>query len=129
MIDSLRLGIRLMAGQVVLPTGVFAGRICLWAERYPRTPPHVRPLLNGYRFLQRDHHTPSRRVRPIRPGGMPDPTHALQALVVGRDAVEVEHEKRHSRHAGVAPRCHAFGVPRWRPTATAVLIAEDHERG
>jgi hypothetical protein len=60
---------------------------------------------------------------------MPDPTHALQALVIGRDTIQIEDEERYRGHPGVAPRGHALGVPRWRPAATAVLVGEDHERG
>jgi hypothetical protein len=62
-------------------------------------------------------HAPPWRLRSVRPGRVADPAHAIEARGIGRYAVQVEDERAHRLHAGVAAACRAVGVAGRRPAA------------
>lgn len=88
------------ARQVVLPTRVFAGRVCRRAQPCSSTAPDLAPPARRHWLSERDHHAPFGRLRPMRPGGVSDPAHAGQATRIGRDRVHVEHQRADTGHAG-----------------------------
>jgi len=112
-----------MAGQVVLPTRVFAGRIRLGAESCAGTLPHVSLARGGHWSAERNDHTPARRLRRVRPYRVADPVHAGQALSIWRHGIQVEDQGADLEDAGVGARRTAGGVARWRPAATGAIAA------
>src|SRR5579859_1150161 len=116
-----------MAGQVVLPARVLAGRVGLGAQRCTRASPHVTPAGRRHRLGERHHNAPARRCGRMRPGRVSEPVDTGQALRIGRYAVQVEHQRTDRLDAGVSARARAAGIACRRPAAAAALAIEDLE--